>query len=90
MVDVGMGEQHEVDPAEVEVERLEVPAAGAAAALEHAAIDQEGDAVGVHPGARPGDLAGCAEERQLHAKLLRHRSSREWPRKHAARYPLCV
>ena len=66
MVDVRVGEQDEIDSAEVAIESRPVARGRLAAALEHAAVDQEADAVGFHQQAGSGHLSGRTEERQAH------------------------
>jgi hypothetical protein len=66
MVEVGMREQHEVEPAQVEAERREVAAAGVAAALEQAAVDKKAHVRRLDQVAGAGHLAGGAVECDSH------------------------
>ena len=70
MVEVGVGHQHEIDAAQLEVERAAVLAIGLAPALEEAAIHQECAVLVIDAQAGAGDLAGGTEEGELH----------HWPR----------
>ena len=68
MVDMGVGEQHEVDPAHIEAEiqgTLIFPACFRAA-LEHAAIDQKADIAGFDQRAGAGHFAGGTEKYKTH------------------------
>jgi hypothetical protein len=66
VVDVRVGEQHEIQAAQVEFERRQVFRPGVVPALEHAAVHQKARVPGLHQGARAGDLAGAAEETKPH------------------------
>ena len=68
MVDVGMGEQHEVEAAHVETEgqRPFVLGARLGAALEHAAIDQETRFPGIDQGAGTRHFASGTEKAKSH------------------------
>ena len=66
VVDVRVGQQDEVEPAEIATERRPIARGRLAAALEHAAVDQEADAVRFHQQAGSGHLSGRTEERQAH------------------------
>ncbi len=70
MIDVRVGQQHEIEPAEVAHIGLTVLARGLAPSLEHAVVDQEADVAGLDHQARPGDLAGSAMEGQTHQLTL--------------------
>ena len=64
MVDVGVGEQDEVDLADIEaeIERPHVLLAGLRPTLEHAAIDQKTDVVRFDQGTGASYFPGCAEK----------------------------
>ena len=66
MVDMGVGEQYEIQGPHVESERLTVLAIRFPASLEHAAVHQETDRGGLHQEAGSGDFAGRSQEGQLH------------------------
>ena len=62
MVDVGVGEDDEIERRGVEVQRARVFFVGVPPALEHSAVDQEPRLRTVDAKARPGHLAGRTEE----------------------------
>jgi len=66
MIDVGVGQQYEIERGRIESETRAVLAVGLAPALEHAAVDQETQAVGFDQETGSGDFARGAEERQFH------------------------
>ena len=72
MVDMGVGQQHEIDLAhvEAEIQRPEILAARLRPALEHAAIHQKPGVPRLHQRARPGHLAGRTEKAQTHVVIL--------------------
>jgi len=67
VVDVGVGEDDEIDRAWIEIESTLVLGAGLAPALEHAAIDQKTYAVRFHQIAGAGDFTRRAEKGQFHS-----------------------
>jgi hypothetical protein len=69
MVDVGVGEDDEIDAARIEVKGAVVFGARLAAALEHPAIHQKTHAVGFQQIAGTGHLACRAEKSQFHSGL---------------------
>ena len=64
VVDVRVAQDHPVQRARVERERLAVPLVSLAAALDQPAVQQDAGVVGFDEMARPGDLTGCAVERK--------------------------
>jgi len=64
MVDMGVGEQDEVDLADIEaeIERPHILLAGLRPTLEHAAIDQETDVVRFDQGTGASYFTGCSEK----------------------------
>ena len=62
VVDVGVGEDDEIERRGVEVQRARVLFVGVPPALEHPAVDQEPPLRAVDAKARPGHLAGRTEE----------------------------
>ena len=66
VVDVGVGQEEEVDARRLERERPVVELADALRTLEHAAVDQEAPAPVLDQVARAGHRAGAAMEDQLH------------------------
>ena len=71
VVDVRVGQQHEIELAHVEadVERREVFGPRLGAALEHAAIDEKAGLAGVDEIAGTGNFAGRAEESNTHDRF---------------------
>ncbi len=68
MVQVGVGEEHEVDPAQLEIQRIAVLAVGFAPALEEPAIHQECTVLVIDAQAGSGDLASGTEKGELHRR----------------------
>ena len=68
---MGVGEEHEIDVAQLEIEGVAVLAVGFAPALEKAAIHQKCTALVIDPQAGAGDLARSAKEGEHH----------RWPRR---------
>ena len=64
MVDMGVGEQDEVDLADIEaeIERPHILLAGLRPTLEHAAIDQKTDVVRFDQGTGASYFTGCSEK----------------------------
>jgi hypothetical protein len=69
MVDMGMGQEHEINRRRVEREWLMVARRRRAAALNHAAIHQEAYVERFHQETRPGDFARSAQKMQFHGML---------------------
>ncbi len=76
MIDVRVGQEHEIEPAEVAFVGLTVLARCLAPSLEHAVVDQEADVARLDHQARPGDLTGSTMESQTHLRILRAFSTR--------------
>ena len=72
MVDVGVGQQHEIDLAhiEAEIQRLEILGARLRPTLEHAAIHQKTGVPRFHQRTRAGHLASRTEKAQTHVVFL--------------------
>ncbi len=70
VIDVRVGQQHEIEPAELARIGLTVLAGCLAPALEHSVVDQEADITGLDHQAGPGDLAGSTMECQTHLRML--------------------
>ena len=68
MVDVGMGQQDEINlpDIEAEIEGTQVLLIGLATALEHAAIDQKTPFAGLDQRAGTGHFAGTTEKSNSH------------------------
>ena len=60
MIEVGMGEQDEIETLQVEGQRSQILLPRVAPALEHATVDQEADVLGFNQEARPGYFSGRA------------------------------
>lgn len=71
MVDVGVGQQDEVNGRRVERERLVVACCCYTPTLNHAAIDQEADISRFDQEARSGDFSGCAQKTEFHRAFTR-------------------
>ena len=71
MVDVGVGEQDEIDfpHVEAEVQRPQVLRARFRPTLEHAAVDQKAGVPRFHQSAGTGDLARCTEKTHTHDRI---------------------
>ena len=69
VIDVRVREHDRVDLVHRYRERAVLLVAGEAAPLEHPAVEQHGAAVDAEDVARPGDLARCTKELELHRDL---------------------
>jgi len=78
VIDVGMGQQDEVDLGRIEGKGAVVQFLQGLGALEHAAVDKELAALGLHPVAGAGDRAGRPAETQQHVAILKRESTRVW------------
>ena len=70
MIDMGVGQQHELDSARVEIQRLAVLAARLFSALEHAAIDEEAMPGRVQQVTGTGDFPRRAEKCEFHGAMF--------------------
>ena len=70
VIDVGVGEQHEVECRGIEVERRPVLRERFMPTLKHAAVDQEAQAAGVYQEAGAGDFTRSAEKGDSHDPAL--------------------
>ena len=77
MVDMGVGQQHEIDTADVEaeVEGMQVFGSGLAAALKHSAVDQKTDVTRFDQRTRTCHFASRTMKTDTHFKLLFNRPS---------------
>jgi hypothetical protein len=72
MVDMGVGQQDEIDfpRVEAEIQRPQILRARFRSALKHAAIDQKAGVSGFHQRAGTGHFTGGAEKAETHDSFL--------------------
>ena len=81
MVDVRVAQDYRVDRGGFEWKRRAIAQVGVVAALDHAAVEQDGAALHLDDVARAGDFTGRAVELQVHrANRLRRSAVPQWLR----------